>query len=132
MEIVKVWTTTTEVLIETSDGRVGKESFSDYPKLRNATQEQRETYEVTPFGIHWPNLDEDLAFEEFFQQKPDNFLYHFFMEHPELNASAIARQLGISQSLFAQYISGKKKPSPERQEMILNQIRKIGAELIAI
>lgn len=41
-------------------------------------------------------------------------LYNFLMRHPELNASAIARRLGISQNLFAQYISGKKRPSTEQ------------------
>lgn len=42
-------------------------------------------------------------------EKPSNPLYDVFIDHPELNASAIARRLGISQSLFAQYISGTKK-----------------------
>lgn len=51
------------------------------------------------------------------------------MAHPELNASAVARRLGIAQSLLAQYISGSKKPSPERERMILTEIHKIGEEL---
>lgn len=51
------------------------------------------------------------------------------MGHPELNASAIARRLGISQSLFAQYISGTKKPSEKRMNEILASVRDIGREL---
>ena len=51
------------------------------------------------------------------------------MEHPELNASAIARRLGISQSLFAQYISGAKKPSEKRMREIMDTMRAIGREL---
>ena len=54
------------------------------------------------------------------------------MAHPELNVSAIARRMGISQSLMAQYISGKKKASDERVALILNTIREIGQELIAV
>jgi hypothetical protein len=32
-------------------------------RLRNATQEQRENFEVSPsgYGIHWPDVDEDLS-----------------------------------------------------------------------
>ena len=51
------------------------------------------------------------------------------MAHPELNASAIARRLGLSQSLFAQYISGSKKPSAARYKEIIEAIRAIGREL---
>ena len=51
--------------------------------------------------------------------------------HPELNASAIARRLGMSQSLFAQYISGTKKPSQERVNLILETIKNIGRELVS-
>ena len=53
------------------------------------------------------------------------------MEHPELNASAVARRLGIRQSLLAQYISGTKKPSEERLHAIENIIHKIGKELVS-
>lgn len=59
-------------------------------------------------------LDEDLSFEEFFLEKKSNPLYDLFIAHPELNAAAIARRLGMSQSLFAQYVSGTKKPSKKR------------------
>ena len=54
------------------------------------------------------------------------------MEHPELNASAVARRMGISQSLFAQYISGIKKPSEKRLNEILSTMQEVGRELIAI
>ena len=54
------------------------------------------------------------------------------MAHPELNASAIARRMGISQSLFAQYISGAKKPSAERLNQIFATIRAIGQELMVV
>ena len=59
-------------------------------------------------------------------------LYDLFVAHPELNASAIARRLGMSQSLFAQYISGTKKPSQERVDLILDTIKNIGHELVSV
>ena len=80
----------------------------------------------------WEEIDEDLSFEGFFEKKETTMLYKLFMAHPELNVSAIARRIGISQSLMAQYISGKKKPSDARITLILDTIREIGQELIAV
>jgi len=51
------------------------------------------------------------------------------MKHPELNASAIARRVGIQQSLLAAYISGQKKPSPKRLQAIIDTVHCIGEEI---
>lgn len=40
--------------------------------------------------------------------------------------------MGISQSLMSQYISGIKKPSQEREALIVNTIKDIGKELTMI
>ena len=87
---------------------------------------------MSEYGIHWRELDEDLSFEGFFREKKSNPLYDFFIAHPELNASAVARRLGLSQSLFAQYVSGTKKPSKQRFDEIIETIRKIGRELMTV
>ena len=47
----------------------GKEYEIDIAKqserLAQATQEQREKYEISPsgYGIHWPDIDEDLSID---------------------------------------------------------------------
>ncbi|MCS3105557.1 DUF2442 domain-containing protein [Phocaeicola vulgatus] len=130
-KVDKVWLTDTAICIRTSDGREASEQFADVQRLNRATPEQRSNYKVTPYGIYWPELDEDLSFEVFFSEKQNNVLYDLFIAHPELNASAIARRLGMSQSLFAQYISGTKKPSQERVNLILETIKNIGRELVS-
>lgn len=130
--IVKIWLTDSEIWIQTETGKTANEKFADYPRLKYATPEQRQDYTADDFGIHWAELDEDLSFEGFFQKKNDSLLYRLFMEHPELNASAIARRMGISQSLFAQYISGIKKPSEKRFNEILSTMQEVGRELMAI
>ena len=33
------------------------------PRLAQGTQEQLNHIEVSPFGLHWPDLDEDLSFQ---------------------------------------------------------------------
>lgn len=132
MTIEKIWITDTAVWIRTVDGREACEKFSDYPRLKFATRAQRENYSADAFGIHWEEIDEDLSFEGFFRQKSSNTLYELFMAHPEINVSAVARRLGMAQSLLAQYIGGTKRPSDERMECIKAEIRQIGAELSAI
>ena len=132
INVTEIWLTDSAVWIRTEDGREAKERFSDYPRLKYATEEQRCNFVSDADGIHWPELDEDLCFESFFDKKDQTILYRIFIEHPELNASAIARRLGISQSLFAQYISGSKKPSEARLNQILEQIRAIGRDLSQI
>ncbi len=129
MNIEKVWLSDDAVWIRTIEGQEACEKFNDYPRLKWATLKQRSNFETDAFGIHWPDIDEDLCYEGFFKEKKTNPLYDLFMAHPELNASAIARRMGISQSLFARYISGMKKPSQKRMKEILQTINLIGDEL---
>ena len=131
-KIEKIWLTEDAVWIKTADGREAFEKFEDYPRLRYATSEQRANYTADSRGIRWEDIDEDLSFEGFFNKQPTTELYKLFMAHPELNVSAIARRMGISQSLMAQYISGKKKASEARLKRILDTVREIGQELIAV
>ena len=132
MNIEKIWLTDSAIWIRTDKGEEAFERFADYPRLRNATQEQRNQFVTDDFGIHWESLDEDLSFEGFFSKLEPTELYKLFMAHPELNVSALARRMGISQSLMAQYISGKKKPSENRLNLIYKTIREVGKELLAV
>ena len=132
MKIEKIWVTDTAVCIRTDDGREAQELLADYPRLRHATPAQRQLFEADDYGIHWPELDEDLSFEGFFNKQPTTPLYQLFMAHPELNVSAMARRMGISQSLMAQYISGKKVPSEQRLSLIYDTLHTVGRELIAV
>lgn len=131
MDVTKIWLTDDAVHIRTADGKEAKELFADYARLKNASREALEDYTSDSFGIHWNQLDEDLSYESFFKEKHENKLYKLFMSFPEINVSALARRLGIQQSLMAQYIGGSKKPSKERQDAILAELRKIGNELMS-
>ena len=35
---------------------------ADNPRLTNGTPQQLSNIEASPFGLHWPDLDEDLSF----------------------------------------------------------------------
>ncbi len=129
-DIDKIWLTDNAIHVKAKDGREVFEKFSDYQSLRWATEEQRKKYEVDYWGIHWKELDEDLCFDGFFREKSE--IGSIIRSYPELNASAVARRLGIPQSLFAAYVTGSKKPSEVRKNEILAEIRKIGKELQSV
>lgn len=70
MKIKKLWFDDTHICMETDMGEVGKLPLDDFPTLKFATPEQRNNYEFSPFGIHWPDLDEDLSYAGFFDYQP--------------------------------------------------------------
>lgn len=131
MKIVRIWFSDGRLYGETSDGRTLWQSLLYYRRLKEATTEQRNQYYISSEGIHWPELDEDVSFESFEYSQPEpEGISRFFLEHPEINAAAVARGLGISQSLFAQYINGTKKPSGKRKSDILSAIHHLGDSLV--
>ena len=130
MILTKIWFENNRIYGLTDDGRTLWQSLLYYKRLMNASEEQRNNYEMDDEGIHWEEIDEDVSFESFEYDNPDPVgISKFFLSHPEINASAIARRLGIHQSLFACYINGTKKPSKEREELIMNEVRALGLEL---
>jgi hypothetical protein len=46
-----------------SDGRVIGVPLAWSPRLGRATPAEREGFEISPFGIHWEALDEDVSVE---------------------------------------------------------------------
>lgn len=130
-EIKRIWVDDESINIETKDGKKAKEKFCDYRRLQNATNEQRQNYETNDLGLHWPDIDEDLSFDGFFNKRTSE-IAELIKGNPIINASALARRLGIPQPLFAAYISGNKRPSLERIKAIKEEIRKVGRELAGI
>jgi hypothetical protein len=43
------------------DGRVLQTPLWWYPRLQKASAQQRAHVELTPMGIHWPKIDEDIS-----------------------------------------------------------------------
>lgn len=66
IEVKKVWFQNDEIFIETVEGEKRSHPVKWFPRLEKATERQRQNFELSPFGIHWPELDEDLSFEGFF------------------------------------------------------------------
>ena len=126
MVLTKIWFADNRIYGETDDGRTLFQSLLYYKRLLNATDEQRNNYRISRMGIHWEEHDESFEYDN---PEPVG-IAKFFLTHPEINVSAIARRLGLQQSLLASYINGTKKPSKEREELIMAEVRALGAELL--
>ena len=47
--------------VELSDGRTLGVPLAWFPRLLNADPTDRENVEISPFGLHWDALDEDIS-----------------------------------------------------------------------
>jgi len=65
--IAKFWLTNDAIWVETTEGFKAAEKFADYNRLGSASPQQRENYVLSFFGIHWPEIDEDLSYDGFFR-----------------------------------------------------------------
>jgi hypothetical protein len=58
--------------VDPMDGRIISVPLLWYPKLFDATPEQREHWEIcgAGYGIHWPDIDKDLSTEGLLRGAP--------------------------------------------------------------
>ena len=72
-ERVKHVDLTSDVLsVDLMDGRTIMVPLAWYPRLLNASEEQRRNWTIAGggFGIHWPDIDEDLSTEGLLRGAP--------------------------------------------------------------
>ncbi len=65
--------TTTELLtVSYDDGRIVSLPLKWYPRLNRATPAQRRNWELIGrgYGVHWPDVDEDLSADGLLQGRP--------------------------------------------------------------
>lgn len=110
-----------------NDGNTYRQSLVWYKNLLQANESERQKYEISTIGIHWRNLDEDISFESFeYEDAEPSPLQRFFLTHPEINVAEFAKGIGLNPTLLRNYINGFKKPSKERERMILDRIHELG------
>ena len=61
--IIGVHVTEELLVVDLADGRIVSVPLAWYPRLLKATPEQRNHWQIAGagFGIHWPEVDEDLS-----------------------------------------------------------------------
>ena len=59
--------------VDLADGRTISVPLAWYPRLLHASTDQRNNWELCGggFGIHWPDIDEDLSTEGLLRGAPD-------------------------------------------------------------
>ncbi len=131
MKIIKIWFDADYLYGKDEEGRQYKQSLLWYPKLKMASEDERNKYSFGFSGIHWRNLDEDVSFESFeYDDAEPSAMQRFFLTHKEINVAEFARSLGMNPTLLRNYINGFKKPSKEREKEIIDHIHKLGKEMI--
>ena len=58
--------------VDLADGRIISVPIGWYPRLQSATTQQRNNWEIcgAGYGIHWPEIDEDLSTEGLLRGAP--------------------------------------------------------------
>ncbi|WP_165252407.1 DUF2442 domain-containing protein [Paludisphaera soli] len=71
-KIVDVSVTEDELRVELLDGRTLTVPLAWYPRLLHARPEQRANWRIAGggYGIHWPDVDEDLSSEGLLRGAP--------------------------------------------------------------
>lgn len=62
--------------VELSDGRSIGVPLAWFPRLLNATAQQRLAFEMGHNGLHWDNIDEDISIEGLLAGRGDQSKHH--------------------------------------------------------
>jgi hypothetical protein len=70
--VLEVEFTEDALVVSLMDGRTISVPLAWYPRLLNATRKQRRNWQTTGggYGIHWPDIDEDLNTEGLLRGAP--------------------------------------------------------------
>jgi hypothetical protein len=58
---IDVIATEHHLTVELTDGRTISVPLAWYPRLAHGTPAERMNAEIGPYGVHWPDLDEDIS-----------------------------------------------------------------------
>ncbi|MCY2953014.1 MAG: DUF2442 domain-containing protein [Planctomycetota bacterium] len=61
VRVTRVVVTDDVLVVDLEDGRTISVPVLWYPRLVHGTAAERNNVEIGPFGIHWPDLDEDIS-----------------------------------------------------------------------
>lgn len=123
MKINRIWFDSDYIYGSDESGKIYRQSLLWYPALKAASDEERLNYRFGFRGVHWRNLDEDISFDSFMDEDAEpSALQRFFLTHKEIKISEFAKIINIDATLLRNYINGFKKPSKEREQLILGGI----------
>ena len=62
--------------VDLEDGRTVSAPLAWFPRLLHATPAQREKVEISPMGLHWVDLDEDISIDGLLAGRGDQTTGH--------------------------------------------------------
>lgn len=136
MEAIKdVWFNNNRIYIRLTDGAVYNRPLEAFPTLMEASDAERNAFEINRFGdaLRWKSLDEDIHVSSFFETTEpcrDNKVAAIFQQFPWLNIAEVARVLKVHKSVLLSYIYGMKEPSEERMKLLKDTLHLMGAKLM--
>ena len=74
MEQFDVWLDMNNIYVRNALGEVASKPISRYERLYKASETERNAFELSPCGVHWYDLDVDLAFDSFFHPEKYNLI----------------------------------------------------------
>lgn len=138
METIKsIWFENGRIYMLSSIDKVYSRPLEAFPRLKDATQREREAYKISLKGeaLRWDGIDEDIHISSFHDNtEPDyaNYVAQIFTKFPQLDVEGMANAIGIDKDLMQKYISGMKKPSEERMSQLKAALHTLSLELSAI
>ena len=62
MEILNIWFDVKNIFLKTKQGVKKCMPLKWFPRLEKATEQQRKKIELSPFGIHWKEIENNLRY----------------------------------------------------------------------
>ena len=90
IRVTKVTSTPDTLTVDFDDGRTVQLPLMWFPRLFRATQAQRDNHQFTGrgYGVHWPDVDEDLSAKGLALGKPSVEFFKQQGESAQKQASA--------------------------------------------
>lgn len=72
----RAWVDEDSLWVELQDGRTLGVPLAWFPRLLNATEADLADFELSPRGIHWDALDEDISIDGLLAGQGDSSRHH--------------------------------------------------------
>ena len=105
MKITEIWFSGDQIFGRDEKGKVYSQSLLWYPRLKEASSEEREKFSFGFDGIHWRNLDEDISFESFeYEDAQPSAMQRFW---PQISKRFATASIRIYTLFIAIYVSAR-------------------------
>ena len=135
-QIEDVEVSDTSITFSLADGRTVSVPLSWSWRLKEATPEERQNYEISPSGysVHWPDVDEDLSARGALRGAPaprssasspvdapsewTPARIQRLRKHLQLSQAEFGKRMGVRQATVSDWETGKQTPSPMARRLL--------------